>query len=239
MRYGQRLDDFSVSVSINGIPVTISDEGYVTLNHGDHYKVVLKNHSSLRCNATLKIDGNEMGSFRLNSYAEASIERPVAEDKKFTFFLTDSTEGQASGLVKGSDKNGLIEVLFEQEKDIGPFATRGGEPSMYVSKGLGGVTRGGGYRSDGLESASYRGVTRGGGSTRSANQMSMAGLASGGTGLQGKSHQSFVDAHSILLSNKKITITLRLVGRTDTKNYDAVTPLPGAMATPVPPPLPH
>lgn len=232
MRLGVTLDVFTVTVvNSYGITIPVNDDGYVIMKHGDKYKLKLSNQSSLRCNAEVRIDGNFMGSFRINGYGNIVIERPAQDemDKKFTFYLSDSTEGKASGLFEGNDKSGLIEVIFEQEKEEVVYRDGGnmytGFRSAPRSIPRGGVTRSGGDAPH-LMSAT-RGATRSG------------GLAAGGTGLQGKSDQRFTNAENITLSGKKVTISLRLIGRQeDKKDYNAITPLPGVSATSVPPPVP-
>lgn len=209
-----RLDDFSVGITdSNNYPIIIDANQYVVMDHDTHYKICLVNHSAQRTNARLDIGGKFMGSFRLEPYYTCYVERPVTVDKKFRFFKTNSTEGQMSGLINGNDVNGLISVTFQPEV-----------PRLHSIP----------------QQSSAPPVMRSAPATRSSNMVSngvtRSGLESGGTGLQGQSHQKFSNADDIVLSDKKITITLRLVARSN--SYDTVTPLPNVvMSNPIPPPI--
>ena len=90
--------------------------GYVKIPHRKKYKIVLKNDWDEPCNARVKVDGKDIGegqSFRIPARGSMRLERPVNDDGCFTFFRSDSAEGEASGVsdISVSDR-GLVEVTF-------------------------------------------------------------------------------------------------------------------------------
>lgn len=91
-------------------------DGYITMAHGQNYKVKLVNHHPERCQATLKIDGAHMGNFLLNPYDSVILERPVQSQKQFKFVLANTREATLGGIQSGDYFNGLVEVSFIPEK---------------------------------------------------------------------------------------------------------------------------
>jgi hypothetical protein len=157
----------------------------------------MKNNSPIECNATVTIDDNNIGTWRLYSYQTTTIERPSRINKKFIFVKANSNRGFLAGLLPGKSSNGLVCVEFTPELKIYPQA--------YPN------------------------------STRQVMALSTNSYSEGGTGLQGKSDQSFGKAKPITLDYSKTkTINLRLV--VDETNYHNITPL-NTSYTDIPPPV--
>lgn len=95
---------------------------YYTLPHNKDYAVRMINNSDLRVNAVLKIDGEIMGKWRINTFSEILIERPTHNNRKFTFVRDNSWQADMAGVKSGSSKNGLVEVTFIPEKRTFTFA---------------------------------------------------------------------------------------------------------------------
>lgn len=102
--------------SIWSAPITDNkDRSYVEMRDGDHYTISLYNGHSSRCHAKITIDGKHVGTWILEPWGSAKIERPVDVHKKFTFFKVNSIGGAEAGLVRGDAKNGLVTVEFIPE----------------------------------------------------------------------------------------------------------------------------
>lgn len=182
---------------------------YVELMFGRHYSVQLNNSHSTRCQAKVTIDGKHIGTWVLPAWGKATIERPVAVDKKFTFFRVNSREGARANLQQGDTKNGLIQVEFTPEKEY-LYETQ--EFCMQSTNDCLG--------------------------TRCYSKSSTSRRDEGGTGLQGKSNQRFRTVSSFDLDySAQVTINIRLVGPKTNTNYDDVTPLGAVVSNPIPPPL--
>ena len=117
-------------------------EWFYEMKNDSHYSIYLRNGSAFkyvlslslsvmtysylsifRCDCTVKIDGVEQGTFRLNPYCGYSIERPVNEGKtgRFTFVseeaieaMTEKERDQAGVSLDNAD-NGLVEARFVPE----------------------------------------------------------------------------------------------------------------------------
>ncbi|MBV8097108.1 MAG: hypothetical protein JO110_28465, partial [Acetobacteraceae bacterium] len=104
------------------------DSGHVVLSHGQMYTLRLGNHCyRRRCDATVFVDGKEVGCFRLSAGQIWTIERPAHDTGRFTFFRSDSAEAATAGVgaVKQEDR-GLVHVVFRpelcrEEKRSGPL----------------------------------------------------------------------------------------------------------------------
>lgn len=91
--------------------------GIFYLNHGDEYKICLKNNSlTQKANANIQIDGKSIGTFRLNKNDKIIIERPVDKARKFTFYDVESIEGVKSGLSANSKDIGTLKVVIDVEE---------------------------------------------------------------------------------------------------------------------------
>jgi hypothetical protein len=89
---------------------------YVSLQHKAEYKVKLVNTKSTNCDVQLYIDNDHIGTWRLKPYQTATIERPANVSRKFTFLKETSSEASSTGIVAGSNNNGLVKAIFTPEK---------------------------------------------------------------------------------------------------------------------------
>jgi hypothetical protein len=106
-----KLDNFSVKIQDGKERVT----GYVEMAHNTKYMITLSNDSKLDCDASVEIDGKEVGIWRVYAGKNISIERPAHDTGQFTFYKLGSSEAHKIGLTR-NDKLGLISVLFKPEK---------------------------------------------------------------------------------------------------------------------------
>lgn len=109
--------------TLNGFSVTVPEsysetsEGHVGLMHGQNFKVRLHNghrgpYGSVPCDATIILNGKDVGTFRVNAGQTTIIERPANDTGKFTAYSEDSYEAASIGINRNSDNLGLIEVIF-------------------------------------------------------------------------------------------------------------------------------
>lgn len=106
-----RLNNFSLRI-IGGSEIP---GGYVELEHDKTYSIQLRNDHDVDGDASISIDGNYIGTWRINSKSSVKIERPANEKRKFTFYRLDSKESKKAGLSKSNENVGLISVLFTVE----------------------------------------------------------------------------------------------------------------------------
>lgn len=168
--------------------------GHVYLPHGSQYTVDLRNQWYDRdCDATLTIDGKDMGTYRVPSNGSVVLERSSADQGKFTFFADGTAEAAAAGiLMVDNPDRGLVSVRFR------PAKARM-RPVEMVSRG---VER---------EEKTSGGINIDAGVLRSFN----AGLSpsrSGITGLTGHSNQQFREVPNLDYDQtEEVVINLRLV----------------------------
>lgn len=85
--------------------------GYVQMRHGTEYALRLRNDRNVEADAIVRIDGVEVGVWRIPANRNITIERPANVERKFTFYKLGSSEGSQAGLERNSDL-GLISVDF-------------------------------------------------------------------------------------------------------------------------------
>jgi hypothetical protein len=93
------------------------ENGNFFLEHGTEYKIIVgNNNKNCRANATIFVDGKNIGSFRIEKNSKIEIERPSENSKKrkFTFFSKKSREGKLGKLNKCS-KLGHLKVKIQYE----------------------------------------------------------------------------------------------------------------------------
>lgn len=112
------LNGFGLEIISSG-GKRFSREGaeYVALPHRSEYRLKLVNNRSVQTDAKVWIDGTHVGTWRLKPYSSSNIERPITENRKFTFVKEKSYEANAGNLITGRSDNGLIRVQFKPEKD--------------------------------------------------------------------------------------------------------------------------
>jgi hypothetical protein len=178
-------------------------EGYVELAHGTVYTIRMHNMDhSRRCDALVKVDGKDVGGFRLNPNESLNLEHPSHDKGCFTFFKADSREAaQAGGDKVAVVERGVVSVTFKPERK--PIT--------------GGVLRSAGFSGDeGTTPTSYEpevktcgGIKQPSTATRFAAPMS---FAPGVTGLTGQSDQNFYHVPNLDYDPAlQVTCNLRLV----------------------------
>lgn len=88
---------------------------YRSLLNGQEYSITCVNTYAPRCDVVIKVDGIEVGRWRIAANSSITIERPAGVGKKFTFVKEGSLLASQSGLVSHQD-NGLITATFYPEK---------------------------------------------------------------------------------------------------------------------------
>lgn len=174
------------------------EHGYVYLQHGDVYRISLKNHTDKRNDVVVEIDGKEVGGWRLESYQTATIEHPANDSGRFTFYELGSSEAQKIGLSSIARTDlGLVKVTFIPEKP-----RHHGIPAVDIDRRFYSGTKG-----DWSESFSS-------GSRGSGQNVSLSRRSAGGTGLSGRSDQRFGQADAIDRDyDRQVIINLRLVAK--------------------------
>lgn len=129
-----KLNDFEVVIPEGDE----TEEGYICLKHGTQYSIKLRNQSErLRCNAMVKIDGRSVGTWRVDRREAITIERPVHDSGRFTFYQEGTPEAAKANL-RLTDELGLISVLFRPEKrKDGPSIQYMAGPRSYAAGGTG------------------------------------------------------------------------------------------------------
>jgi hypothetical protein len=114
-----RENGFSLEVLSKGITARkhiIHNANYISLSHNSEYKLRLTNDNDTRVDATVWIDNENVGTWRVKPYRSITIERPVNVSRKFTFLEENTSSAYESGIVSGAEENGLIKVIFKPEK---------------------------------------------------------------------------------------------------------------------------
>jgi hypothetical protein len=104
-------------LSVQGARPVPGHSDFAALAHGQEYAVVLRNNRGCRVDAKLKIDGVDMGTFRLKPWSSATIERPTGQARKFTFLKEGTARALRAGVPTGDQLNGLITVVFSPESE--------------------------------------------------------------------------------------------------------------------------
>lgn len=199
--------------TLNGFSVTIPEsysetsEGHVGLRHGQNFKVRLHNghrgpYGSVPCDATIILNGKDVGTFRVKAGQTTIIERPANDTGKFTAYQEDSYEAASIGIDRNSNELGLIEVVFRP----GSQKIRWTPPAVFVT-----------YNSDNLYSHySYDGGPSTGqptylGISCCAKSCSFDEPAGMGIGLSGHSNQNFHEVEDLDYNEPATKIYLRLV----------------------------
>lgn len=206
--------------------------GYVELGHGTHYVLVLANKNAQRADARVEIDGKPVGTFRINAYGTITLERPVHDTGKFTFYEVGSHEANKIGLSRSNPNLGLVSVVFTPEIERPPvvLTVASSYPkvtewtTMDVSEWSSNASRSAMAASANIHNDQVRTYS---------NTSHVSSRKAGGTGLSGQSNQSFVNVAPLDYDlSRQTTIHLRLVSPSDPS--DEPRPLT-AFSTPIPP----
>jgi len=200
-----------------------SNKDYVEMLYGQHYRLILKNKHRTKCQAKVLIDGKVMGTWVIPAYGEIMIERPATIDKKFTFYKITSQEGILAGLRQDDPNNGLVQVVFTPEKfNDNNLVYSNPAYSIPISSFGTELLNSRTIRSDNTVQP-FASVDS---SENGTHEALKSNFMQGGTALKGQSHQMFKVATPMELDTlKKVTISVRLVGRSQQKDYNQITPL--------------
>ncbi len=112
------VNGFSLEI-ISTRPVTkknIGGANYYLLQHKSIYKLKLTNGRETKCDAEVWIDGEKVGTWRINNRSQIIVERPANISRKFVFLKENSADARFIGIANNNDSNGLIKVIFKPEK---------------------------------------------------------------------------------------------------------------------------
>ena len=185
--------------------------GQAELSHGTQYTIILGNHQSKRCDATLTIDGQKIADFRLDPNQIITVEGPPDGDRgRFTFAEANSQEAVQGGVdAVAPVERGLVEVRFRPERHTYNPVRRPGFLTGAQPKWSSGVTRGIGRPVTTCSMSDRETKTSGGIVTTDQGQTTSAGI----TVLTGQNHQQWRGAENIDHDpSGEVIITLRLVG---------------------------
>jgi hypothetical protein len=191
--------------------------GHVEMDHGQVYAIRLGNHDHRRCDAIVRVDGKEVGGFRLEPCQYLPLERPAHDTGCFTFFRAGSEEWAAvSGSKVEVSERGLIQVTFRPERCA--RVTFRPERCARVLKA------GGARDARAAEEKTSGGIDLGGGGASFAK--------SGVTGLTGTSGQTFREVPNLDYEpGGDVVISIRLVCGAGVRE---LTPAPRGNAVPDP-----
>ncbi len=115
-------------------------DGYVEMRHGQQYTLRLTNYSIQRCDAEVMIDGGKVGLWRVDPGRDFTLDRPVHDTGKFTFYRADSEDGRRAGILK-ADHTGLISVTFKPEREYEFEGLHGSRAPRAGGTGLSGESK--------------------------------------------------------------------------------------------------
>lgn len=205
----------------DGNAVAETKEGYAGLAHKETYKLRFKNDSDERIVAATRIDGKPVGNWVIGAHQTVDIDRPVEIAKLFTFLAQGTKEAKQAQLGKvAEDDLGLVSVTFTPEKKR-EFLVR--TPHWFQDELL----------KSGCLSLQSKSARRG---------ATAESFGAGGTGLSGRSDQSF---HTVSFDgddSRNVALNLRLVHDKARAAKPDFQPLGGGEApssgsAPVPPPV--
>lgn len=85
--------------------------------HKTIYSIRLTNNGSTRCDATVIVDNENVGTWRINEHSIITIRRPSFTDRKFIFISEHSKEMYETH-TPFSPSNGTIKVIFKPERYV-------------------------------------------------------------------------------------------------------------------------
>jgi hypothetical protein len=100
-------------------PLKTNAQGAYELAHATLYKIrMINHHPRLRCDATVQVDGKEIGTYRINPQDMFTLERTSEVKKRLTFYKIDSYQGREAALDKDNPDLGKIKIIFSQEENL-------------------------------------------------------------------------------------------------------------------------
>jgi len=117
------LNNYGVSIiSPNVKRFMVGKYNYFSLPNLSTYKIKLINNHTTRCDAYVKIDGEDVGAWRIAPFDSITIERPANINRKFVFIKENSYIAEHAGVERYDSNNGLITVVFKPElKRLCPY----------------------------------------------------------------------------------------------------------------------
>jgi hypothetical protein len=107
------LHDYSVSIPEG----RSSNDGYVQLEHGTFYSISLDNSGPHPCDAEVSIDGGPVGVWRVDPRSTITLERPVDDTGRFTFYNAGTQEARLAEVTNGPNA-GLVTVVFRPGRHV-------------------------------------------------------------------------------------------------------------------------
>lgn len=107
------LHDYSVSIPEG----RSSGDGYVQLEHGTVYTISLGNSGLHPCDAEVSIDGGPVGVWRVDPRSTITLERPVNDTGRFTFYNAGTQEARLAEVSNGPNA-GLVTVVFRPGRRV-------------------------------------------------------------------------------------------------------------------------
>lgn len=201
------LNGFSVEILADMVrPVYKEGYQFFAIPDRQTYKLKLGNQNCARCDATVTIDGEKAGVWRIEPFSTITIERPVNVNRRFTFVKEISPEAYSAGVAVGNYNNGVITVKFDPEKQT---RTSWKSPVMHP-----GINENECYFQDStLRTTKICSNKQSFSATNNYNTYGNKEFASGATVLGEHSGQKFVDVSPIydVDIDKATSISLRLV----------------------------
>lgn len=96
--------------------VGIKRGGYFILPNNSQYFIKLTNHRATPADAQVRVDGKEIGVFRIPARGHITIKRPAGMDRALIFVSESSPAAWQAGVRKGRFENGVVQVTFVPEK---------------------------------------------------------------------------------------------------------------------------
>lgn len=241
-----------MSVQKNGFSVEIpecleeTNEGYAVMRHGDKFTIRMYNHHKKNgygcpCDATVYVEGKNVGTFRLEYGDSFPLERSVRDNGCFTAYKRDTPEARAVGVKPDSDDAGLIRVVFRPGTKKPRYNITWNIVDQCMRKSWdGGETLSMSYDSPVPENyaSNYSTAKCATSSYNKERGGNSRGLVSGGVGLSGHSSQSFREVEDLDYNEPSTVITLRLAFCDDEpRPLNDVVYQPTSYCTKVPRPL--
>ncbi len=101
----------------------------IEMRHAQVYQLSLVNHGTKRCDATVRIDGKPVGTWRVPASQHIVLEHPVDQTGKFTFFVLGTSEADATN-IQDDALVGLVEAIFTPEKQENTLRSRLAAPAV-------------------------------------------------------------------------------------------------------------
>jgi hypothetical protein len=129
-----RFREFSVRVlNHKKNPAEETAEGYVPLEEGEHYTLLLNNLSGKDAVALITIDGKDVAHVKVGKKSKLEIDAPANSDQQFTFYRKSSEEGKELFGGVSKDDLGLIQVQFVEVPDDFQYKTvTSGHTTIYI-----------------------------------------------------------------------------------------------------------